>query len=275
VQPACGLAADAMAAGDATDAGGGERLSAQTADAERIRKEYAARAQRTPLGYYSLSNPAVLFARQSRERALLRALGRRGLLPLRDRRILDVGCGSGQWLVDFETWGARRANLAGIDLIPERVQVARARLAAWRTPAGELVCDGADIREGDAAMLPWPEESFDIVCQSMAFSSILDGSTRTAVAREMTRVLAGDGVIVWYDMFVRNPRNPNVRGIHKREIEQLFAGFDLDFRRVTLLQPLARRLVPASRLSAELLEAAAVLNTHLIGVLRPTSRKSR
>jgi SAM-dependent methyltransferase len=246
----------------------GERPEFLSAEAERIRQEYAARAHRFPSGYYSLSNPAVFFTRQSVERALLKAFRRHDLFPLRDSRILDVGCGNGQWLVDFEMWGARRSNLAGIDLIPERVRTARARLAAWRNETGELVSDGADIREGDATTLPWPDASFDIVSQSMAFSSILDGSARAALAREMARVLRGDGRIVWYDMFVDNPRNPNVHGIRKREIRQLFEGFDLDSRRVTLLEPLARRLVPASRLSGELLEAVRVLNTHLLAVLR-------
>jgi ubiquinone/menaquinone biosynthesis C-methylase UbiE len=260
------------AADDTMDAAEAKQLRLQASEAERIRQEYAARAQRLPSYYYSLSNPAVLFARQSRERALLKAFPRHGLIPLRDRHILDVGCGSGQWLVDFETWGARRANLAGIDLIPDRVRVARTRLAAWRNERGGLVSAGADIREGDAARLPWPDSSFDIVCQSMALSSILEPSTRAAVAREMARVLRDDGVIIWYDMFVPNPRNPGVRGIHKREIEQLFDGFVLDLRRVTLLQPLARRIVPVSRFVAELLEAAALLNTHFLGILRRQDR---
>jgi hypothetical protein len=75
-------------------------------------------------------------------------------------------------------------------------------------------------------------------------------------------------------MFVDNPRNPNVRGIRKREIKRLFEGFDLDGRRVTLLEPLARRLVPASRLSGEFLEVARVLNTHLLVVLRPAGART-
>ena len=262
-----------MAPGNASG-GEGERPEVLSAEAERIRREYAARAHRFPSGYYSLSNPAVLFTRQSLERALLKAFRRHGLFPLRDRRILDVGCGSGLWLVDFETYGARRSNLAGIDLVPERVRTARARLAAWRRETGELVSAGADIREGDATALPWPDASFDIVCQSMAFSSILDRSARAAVAHEMARVLRSDGRIVWYDMFVDNPRNPNVRGIRKREIKHLFEGFDLDGRRVTLLEPLARRLVPASRLSGEFLEVARVLNTHLLVVLRPAGART-
>ena len=257
-----------MARGNAIG-GEGERRELLSAEAERIRREYASRVHRFPRGYYSLSNPAVFFTRQSLERALLKAFRRHGLFPLRDRRILDIGCANGQWLVDFEMWGARRSDLAGIDLIPERVRTARGRLAAWRSETGELVSAGADIREGDATTLPWPDASFDIVCQSMACSSILDSSARAAVAHEMARVLRGDGRIVWYDMFVDNPRNPNVRGIRKREIEQLFEGFDLDVRRVTLLEPLARRLVPASWLGGELLEAACVLNTHLLVVLRP------
>ena len=85
----------------------------------------------------------------------------------------------------------------------------------------------------------------------------------------MTRVLREDGRIVWYDMFVDTPRNPNVRGLRRGELKQLFEGFDVDVRRVTLLEPLARLLVPASWLSGEFLETTRVLNTHLLAVLRP------
>jgi SAM-dependent methyltransferase len=226
------------------------------AEAERIAAEYARRGTSIPPDRYSPATPAQLLLRQSRERAVLAALRRAGMLPLAGRRILDVGCGAGQWLVDFETWGADRAGLAGIDLLDDRIEAARTRLA------------GADVRAGDASRLPWPSGHFDVVLQSTVFSSILDHAMRTAVAGEMARVLAPGGVIVWNDFFVDSPGNQAVRGVRRREVAALFPGFRVDLRRVTLAAPLARAIAPRSQLAAIALEALRLLDTHYLGVLR-------
>jgi SAM-dependent methyltransferase len=230
------------------------------AEADRIAAEYARRAAAIPAERYSPAAPAQLLLRQSRERAVLAALRRAGMLPLAGRRILDVGCGTGQWLADFETWGADRDRLAGIDLLPERVAAATARL----TP-------GADLREGDAGSLPWPSGHFDVVLQSTVFSSILDPAMRTAVAAEMARVLAPGGVILWNDFFFDNPRNRAVRGVRRREVDALFPGMRVELRRVTLAAPIARAVAPRSQLAAIALEALRVLDTHYLGVIRRAS----
>ena len=226
------------------------------AEAERIAAEYARRAAELPAERYSTTAPEQVVWRQSRERAILRALRRAGMLPLAGRSALDVGCGSGQWLADLETWGATREQLAGVDLLPERLEAARARLA------------GADLRQGDASRLPWPAGTFDIVVQSTVFSSILDPGMRAAVAAEMARVLAAGGVILWYDFFVDNPRNRAVRGIRRRDVAALFPGFRIELARVTLAAPIARAIAPRSQLAATALEALRALNTHYLGVLR-------
>ena len=154
-------------------------------EADRIVADYARRGAEVEPERYAATNPAALFIRQTLERALIGELRRAGALPLTGRRILDAGCGAGQWLVDLETWGAPREGLAGIDLVPERVERARSRLP------------GADIRHGDASRLPWEDGRFDIVLQSMMFSSILDASMRTGAARELARVLRPNGLVVW------------------------------------------------------------------------------
>jgi SAM-dependent methyltransferase len=235
-------------------------------EAERIRREYAHR-EATLGEYYSATAPANVFRVQSLQRNLLAMLTRSNVLPLTAKKILDVGCGAGDWLLDFERWGAIRKHLAGIDLIPTRAQRAHERLCGCRDESC-VNAEGADIREGDASSLPWDTGSFDIVCQSLVFSSILDHRMRASVAGEMARVLAPGGAIIWYDLVVNNPRNPHVSGVGRREIEALFRDFSIDRRRITLLPPLARRLVPLSRLASEMLENIRVLNTHVLAILR-------
>lgn len=225
-------------------------------EAERIRAEYERRASEIAAERYSPADPAALFIRQTVERETLAALRRAGLLPLAGRRIVDVGCGGGQWLVDFETWGADRERLAGIDLVEERAEACQARIPA------------ADVHAGDASALPWADGSFDVVLQSMLMSSVLDPAMRAAVAGEMARVLAPGGSVLWYDFFVDNPRNDSVRGIARSELAELFEGFEIAWRRVTLAPPLVRALAPRARGLASALQALRLFDTHAIAVLR-------
>ncbi len=67
--------------------------------------------------------------------------------------VLDVGCGTGSLLADLARSGA--SSLAGVDLAPKILEVAREKLSA----AGAE----ADLRVADAEEpLPWASESFDV-----------------------------------------------------------------------------------------------------------------
>jgi ubiquinone/menaquinone biosynthesis C-methylase UbiE len=228
--------------------------SSSPAEEERIRRVYALR----PVSdRYSWFSAAHLFMMQDRERVALRCLHRHGVTDLASQRILEVGCGHGQWLGDFLKWGASADNLTGIDLIPERIAAARARLPA-----------SVRLEVGSAAALDVPDESFDIVLQSTVLSSVLDAGIRGDIASELRRVVRRGGLILWYDFFVNNPRNRDVRGLKLAEIRGLFPDCQVDLRRVTLAPPLARAVVPRSRLLAELLLTLPWLRTHYCGVVR-------
>ena len=227
-----------------------------SAEADRIRSEYARRAAEIAGDRYAFTDPAQTLIVQEAERLLVQALVRAGMTPLAGRRVLEVGCGGGGWLARFALWGAPADGLAGIDLVPDRAAAAAARLP------------GADVREGDAARLPWDDASFDVVFQSMMFSSVLDAEVRRAAAAEMDRVLKPGGVILWYDFFVSEPRNASTRGMRRSEIASLFPGFSASLRRATLAPPLARRLAPRLRPLAVALTGLRVLDTHLVGTLR-------
>jgi len=106
--------------------------------------------------------------------------------------VLDIGCGTGALLGEL---GVRwpRASLAGIDAAPGMAAAARRRLP------------GADIRDGVAESLPWPEGAFDLVVTTLSFHHWRD---KAQGIREAARVLrpggtfiladiTGDGVIGW------------------------------------------------------------------------------
>jgi ubiquinone/menaquinone biosynthesis C-methylase UbiE len=225
------------------------------AEEARIRAAYAKRQETD--SRYSWFSPGHLFMVQQRERRLLTLLRRYGFAALESKMVLEVGCGTGQWLRDFVKWGALPENVTGIDLLPERLSRAR-RLCP---PAVRLQC-------ASAAQLPFASERFDLVLQSTVFTSILDPDLKKRVAAEMMRVVKRQGFIVWYDYHVNNPWNSDVRGIKRREITQLFPDCQIGLERITLLPPLARFLAPYSYLGCYLLEKIPLLCTHYLGVVR-------
>ncbi len=210
---------------------------------------------------YDLSRPAPRFAYTRLLPVVLRALGGAGKLPLAGRAVADIGCGRGTWLHQFIRWGAKPADLCGIDLIESRVGAAHALL-----PEAPLAC-------GDARNLPWPDAGFDVVAQFMVFSSILRLSVQQRIAEEMLRVLRPDGVVLWYDARRDNPRNPATRALSAADIRRLFPGCDVRLESVTLAPPIARRVIPIWPTAAAALESLPFLRTHYFGVIRKSAGK--
>jgi SAM-dependent methyltransferase len=225
-------------------------------EAERLKAVFS---KRTDSGLYSMFQPAQLLAIQARERRLLKLLeqfDRSADLPR--LTILEIGCGSGFWLREFLRWGARPENLYGIDVLPDRIAEAQ-KLCP---PQTTLLCKSATELQGF-------EGGFDLVLQSTVFSSILDSKLRVQVARQMLRMLKPGGLVVWYDFFVDNPANPDVRGVPRNEIRELFPGCDITLQRVTLAPPIGRRVAPVSPALYAALSAVKALNTHYLGIIRP------
>jgi len=210
--------------------------------------------------FYSLFKPGNLFILHQRERAVLKSLRRAGVdhESIGALRVLEVGCGWGGLLPSLITYGANPAHLTGLDLDSARVTGARARF-----PVIGFV-------RGDASVLPIRTAAYDVVIQSTLFTSLLHQPVRRHAAAEMCRVLRPGGFILWFDFRYDNPRNPRVRGVTRAEIEQdLFPGARASFLRTVLLPPLARRLVPVSRLLAEGLSLIPPLLTHYCALIWP------
>ena len=228
----------------------------------RIRAAYARRTD--DKAQYSWARMGHVFQAQERERYLLLTLKHHGLLPLADKRILEVGSGTGGRLRDFLKWGATPQNVIGVELLPDEVAKAQALLP----PAVTLLCR-------NAADLPFPAAAFDIVLQSTMFTSLLDPSLKRRIADEMVRVLKPAGVIVWSDFRVNNPWNHDVRGISKQEITALFPRCRVELRPTGLAPPLGRRLAEYSWLATYLLARVPWLCTHYLGVIQPPDDRTR
>jgi len=226
------------------------------ADIERIAAEYERRTREIPAGYYDLSQEANLLMHTHTLRAVIRLLRRAPGLPLAGRRIADIGCGNGAWLLAYVQLGASPADLAGIDLMPERIAQARNRLPQ------------ADLRQGSASELPWPDGSFDLVSQFLVFMNMSDPALKRAVAGEMLRVLRPGGAILWFDPRMDNPRNPRARGLRAAEIRALFPVCRIRLLPALLAPPLARLIAPWSWPLADALQAMPFLCTHYAGLIQ-------
>ena len=220
-------------------------------EAGAVRERYARRAASDPR--YSLLDPAALMAQQERQRAIANCLRERHGFDLSAIALLDVGCGGGGLLLDMLRFGMRPENLCGIELLAERHAQARAVLPA-----------GVRLSLGEASEAIGPLGSFDIVLQSTVFSSLLDPAFQQRLAAAMWAAVKPGGAVLWYDLRVDNPRNPDVRGVPLRRVRELFPAGRIAGRRLTLAPPIARAAARVHPALYTLLNALPPLRTHVL-----------
>lgn len=169
--------------------------------------------------------------------------------------VLDLGCGArsivSPRIDDRSVAGPVRL---GLDLLHERtVDAAR---------SGQF--DGVVCADG--SLLPVADASVDLVPVFTVFSSILDDGICRRIGAEVIRVLRPGGAVLWYDVRVRNPANPNLRAMPRPLVEGFFPGLARTWTRVTLLPPLARRLGPLTPVLYPTLRALPQLRSHHLGL---------
>jgi SAM-dependent methyltransferase len=231
---------------------GGAAGAGDAAEVDAVRARYARRVARDD-GRYSLTHPAALAALQERERATLRLFHELGLTDFAALSVLEIGSGSGDNLLGFLRLGFAPEHLAGVELLRERHEKARARLPA----AVRLEC-------GDAAALPPGAASADIVLQATVFSSLLDDAFQERLARAMWAAVKPGGGVLWYDFTVDNPRNADVRGVPLARVRALFPQARMTCRRITLAPPIARAVCRVYPGLYGVFNALPPLRTHLL-----------
>ena len=168
-------------------------------------------------------------------------------------RLVEVGCGAGGNLLELLRLGFAPQHLGGIELLGERLALARAVLPeALRLQGGDAL--HADVAAG----------SLDIVYVSTVLSSLLDDAYQQRLADAMWSWLAPGGAVLCYDFTVDNPRNPDVRGVPLSRLRALFPRGRLQHRRVTLAPPLARALVRVHPALVGAANALPWLRTHVL-----------
>jgi len=225
-------------------------------ETDRLRTVYRKREDAKKYLYNPLDIGAF-YLLTSRDRALtqmLQVFMMRAGRSLADLRILDVGCGTGGVLRSLVSWGAQPQNLAGVDVLEERIQLAQ-RLSP------NICFSVADARE-----LPFANDSWDMVILFTVISSVPNPSIQSQIALESLRVLKPQGAVLWYNFWI-NPTNPDTVGITLNRIRELFPGCRLYLKRTTLIPPLARRLARISWSLCWLLESLPFLRTHYMGLI--------
>jgi hypothetical protein len=88
------------------------------------------------------------------------------------------------------------------------------------------------------------------------------------MASQIPRALKREGTVLWFDFFLNNPKNPNVRGVGKSIVRALFKDCKISFDRVVLTPALATALAPRSWLLCTCLSALRFLNTLYLALIR-------
>lgn len=138
----------------------------------------------------------------------------------RPRRVLDLGCGNGNVLAALRAGGTE--ELFGLDLSEQMVRQAQLRLK-----------EGARIRTGDAASLPYEDGFFDAVVCCASFHHYTQADK---ALEEMRRVLRPSGRLILGDptapalflpllnLFVRARGSGDYHIYGRRELESLLKG---------------------------------------------------
>jgi SAM-dependent methyltransferase len=112
---------------------------------------------------------------------------------VRGKRVLDVACGEGYGASSLAKAGA--SSVVGVDISDEVCEHARRKY-------------GLDARTGDAAGIPLPDRSVDVI---VSFETIEHVPAPAAFLRECARVLVPEGVLI-----ISTPNRPVYSGDSKQ-----------------------------------------------------------
>lgn len=152
-------------------------------------------------------------------------------LDLRNKQLLDVGCGRGRWLNYFRhRFGA---ITSGIDLSEEAIQ--------------SCLASGLDAQVASVTALPMPDASFDVLTSITVLLHIPYDQKAKAVS-EISRVLKPGGHAILLENTWSKDPSPHVYGLTVEQWTDLFRenGFDRTYASALYFNWF-RRTIPSIR----------------------------
>lgn len=177
-------------------------------------------------------------------------------LDIKNAKILDLGCASGNFINSLLNIGIRKKNITGIDIRKNSIKNAKKRFPEIR------------FQLMDARKLEYSDNTFDCIIIFTLFSSVLKSLDRKKIAEEAKRVLKSTGFIIFYDVRMNNPFNKNIIGMNKKELSRIFYDMKFVCARITLIPPIARNLGIATSMLYPILCKLPFLNSHYICSLK-------
>lgn len=147
---------------------------------------------------------------------------------IQGHRVLEVSFGTGYLLAQY----AHRFETFGIDYNRDMVDIAKMNLAKKNI--------SANIMQGSVETLPYDDEYFNSLVNTMAFSGYPDGEKAIS---EMIRVLKNGGKLILID--INYPKNRNPVGMMMtrfwaftgdiiRDMDELFNRFNINYQDIEI-----------------------------------------
>lgn len=231
----------------------GFEITANSEEIERVRERYQRRMVLPEADLYNPLRPSVFMGKQEKERALIKLINETGLMPVREKKVLEVGCGSGSNLLKLIELGFSPENLVANELLETHLQYAQKRLP-----------QAVKMLFGDASEIDLEPETFDIVLQSTVFTSLLDDGFQQKLADKIWQLTKPGGGVIWYDFIHNNPSNKDVRGVQIRRIKELFPRGRIKTWKITLAPPISRRVTRLHPVLYSIFNIFPFLRTHVL-----------
>ena len=116
-----------------------------------------------------------------------------------DERVLDLGCGRGA-VLSLAAQHLTTGRAVGVDLWRAKDQSGNAAEATRRNAVAEGVADRVELHTADMTVLPFANDSFDLVVSSVAIHNVKGQTGRNKVMEEAVRVLRPGGRLMLADI---------------------------------------------------------------------------
>jgi ubiquinone/menaquinone biosynthesis C-methylase UbiE len=183
-----------------------------------------ARCWNNPAYVYSWRNPVGYYIRERIRQSLVNLFNLHRL-NLNEGLMLDIGCGTGDWLRFFSELRGSSFGQFGLDLSLESLHL------------GKLINPNLNISLADARSIPFPNSTFQYISQFVTFEHLINQQDLKIACTELTRVCVPGGWLIWYD---RLPMQSDFQqGFTLGDVKSLFPMFQVMgvktlFRTITL-----------------------------------------